>query len=294
MITTPCLSNSLKKLFVGFYEQNHLCLNAKNTIWLLFTCSGLESLGVGLTASHDDSKFLREHLSVLRGISNVQHLSLRIKYVFDQQRGERSWGSPPERVYKGGNRRTEFLIDLLSLVRRLTSLELASAESNDSSPPFISCLSSLQSSFSTLRHLRLFSIVMDPRNPAVEVYSLFKNLKTLTLELTGLHFVAEYKSLVLPSTLEKIILPYYSFVGSSIPLEHVLQEDLKLAIIVKTKSLPNLKEVCVPPRLIDPFGKLYNSIPPKIERTWRERRRALKREAVFADGRVKVVEQEGQ
>lgn len=98
--------------------------------------------------------------------------------------------------------------------------------------------------------------------------------------------------MTLPSSLERIALSYYSYHDLKFAPEP-LQEDLKLALLLKSKYLPNLTEVCVPLHCIDGFGK-HQSLPPKDERVWKERRRALKREQVFVEGRVRLIERDGK
>ena len=113
-------------------------------------------------------------------------------------------------------------------------------------------------------------------------FPLFRCLKTLSLELNFLYFQVDPDTSELPVSLERIILVYYLSSGVSFGFT---EEEL-LSQMIKSRFLPNLKEVIVPSTAVGPDGReVEGSDQLKL---WTEKRRELESEEVFKSGKVRL------
>jgi len=142
------------------------------------------------------------------------------------------------------------------------------------------CCSSVVSnldSFDTLRHVRLFGMEPDQRNPVSTDYSRFNKLRVLTADDNFLAPVEiEHrqspidKRIRLPSSIDSLVLPFHGRGDVIDPAGELL-----LVKILKTKLLPNLRTVIVPSKIIDLSGIEFGS--PLQRSDWREGRKQLAR-----------------
>lgn len=145
-----------------------------------------------------------------------------------------------------------------------------------------------------MRHFLLFYLETDPAqfNGSAPYYSVFKYLKTLTLDVIGLLSLMSYASLnekQLPSsTPETLVLPFYGLDPEEPIGEQLREEDLLVRIL---KFIVSLKLVAVHSTLIDSSGE-GTKVPSALERVWGERRSALKADEAITSGRVELREVE--
>jgi len=179
----------------------------------------------------DDFTFLADLHSTFKVLSSVKQLALMIVYMFIKSDRRTWWGRSKEsnKAWKGGNKKTEAAINLLEITDEHEFLEISTMRitrnPGDTNSLYTSCLSTLQSSFHSLRSLRLVTIEANPDDRSSTDLSKFKNLKFLAAgeyAMLGL-----FKDLKLPDSLEIFSLPYY--VGDmSGPAEDEFEEDMMI------------------------------------------------------------------
>lgn len=279
LVTTPFLVNSLKRLFVDVWNEEASNLNAKNACWILAFCTGLEQASIGVSFSQDDFKFLEDHSEALHGVSNVDQLALNFQFVFESTDRKTWWGLPSSKIYDD-NQKTEAVMRFLSLTKNLKSLELQQfprkANPDDNGVMHFNCISRLFSSFSTLRHLRLFTI----GNYGDDTISFFVNLKILTLDLLGWQSVVRLhnQKIQLPPKVKVLILPFYAldprlYQGRG---DASFLEERALAALIKERAFQSLKEVLIPSRMISIYAQMVDL--NELSNLWKEGRNLLEKE----------------
>lgn len=186
----------LKKLFIPMFQKERSCLTATNTIWILSFCSNLKEASIGFTVSTTDYKFISEYQPTFTHLSNIKHLALAFKFIFDENNRKTWWGLPFEwaQTWEGGresNKKTSTIYQFLTLLNEnLTSLELIetipSTNPGDETKLITNCLLGLSKSYQSLKNLRICGLSATAQDPeegeAISGIDLFKNLESLTLE----------------------------------------------------------------------------------------------------------------
>lgn len=290
--TAPLFTNSLRRLFIPRWrdsdDSREKRLSAKNVAWILTFSPSLVEACLSFSVSISDFNHLREHETALYGLSNVRRLALEFYFTFNEAEKSSWWGSPSENreSWKGGNKKMHAIWVLLSLTKNLTSLELyqslAGLRSGDKTEVYSTCLSSLTSSFGTLRHLRILNIGSDPTNPPL-AYEKFKQLRTLSTDHFQISHLAKFNDIKLPTSLETIFLVYH--VVDPSPVSFQPPEELELTSLIKNRELPNLRQVIIPLVPIDQNGDPQTS--PAFLRRSELSREALEK-MLKSEGNVKL------
>lgn len=294
----PLLTSSLKKLSIDLWRGSRLInLTGSNVAFLLIFCPHLEEASLSFDLSSQDFKYFSDHQEAFAGSSKIRKLALGIDFVFGAD--EKTWWdllSNANKSWKGGNKRTEALIDLLNVTSNLVALEVAIADTGSLSKPketdtklstsFLSS-SSLNKSFKSLKHLRLLDVGVDPDFPSLTQFSTFKSMRILTLDLQMLKSLVRFPQISLPSNLEVLCLPYYSVRFMSYDTD--FQEEILLSQILQDAWIPKLIEVVVPKKPVAPrAGYLVNERQLKSGMSWEKPRECLENLALFTSGRVKL------
>lgn len=281
----PFLANTLKTLYMiaGDRSDEALPLSARNGVWLLLFLPHLREAALGISISYrEDCKYLRDHSSVWEGLSNVKELSLDFRYDYDEN-DSKTWWSLPRDLSQTviGNRKTEAVMQILSITKELVSLEIFNEERvpnpGDESRTRTDCLTVLGKSFETLKNLRIFGLLYDPVTDTPANLSNFKILKSMTVELNGLYLLAQTPKEFLPSSLEVLTLHSHVIIPKHVPVDQFHEEIfLGDAIFIKRRHLfPKLKEIRVPLGPSDMDGNPIGTDEQKG--TWAEKRESLKR-----------------
>ena len=167
-IPLPFFTNSLKRIYIPLTDGlPSTSLLARSVVWIMVHCPTLRKAAFAFTMStHEDFNFLSEFKSTFKGLSNVTQLALRVELVYDQSNNKTWWGTPGEQSkdWIGGNEKTESVWNLLQVRKRLSSWELSCPSNTikdrigDETEVYTNCLSSLQLSLGTIKHLRLLGI----------------------------------------------------------------------------------------------------------------------------------------
>lgn len=270
----------LKKLYIP--KATTMVLAGKNIAWILIFLPRLIEASLACNIDSSDFDFLLEHQTVMAGLSNsMERLALSFTFVFDASKRKTWWGIPEEKlqIWKGGNKKSEALTLLLSIVKKVTSLELHHLfqhypNPGDQTRPYANCIFGLQESFQTLRHLRLIEIGFNSSHPSSLVYDRFKNLRVLSVDHLHLKELSILKQLKSPSSLEVLVLLFYTFVDGE-ALKRLVHVEEVVVDILKSKRFPNLKEVVVPVVPINGAGE--SSAPEEYLLKWKQSRYALRR-----------------
>lgn len=289
MIPLP-FSQTLKRITIILPGDDCLnpALSMSNVVWLLVLCPVLTHAAFGLCVGKADYDFMQDHKEQLKSSSVVKELALRFMFVYDPSKPESLWGEDPERRdYR--SQKTEVIGDLLTLTKNLISLELmhqmnTTPFGEDETDIYTSSISSsLSESYDTLQHLRVVNIPLDLRNPTLTDYSLFKNLKIISIDIGFSDVLRELK---LPASLEIINLSFYD-ISESEDFDVIsmhLHDEWYLAKALEVLDFPALNQVVVPAHPITYFGEL--SQRPDVIKAWREARQELEKSKVFQDGKV--------
>lgn len=292
-------SNSLKKLYIKCSESDIYSnvMSASNVVWILVFSPHLREATFGFTLDVlQDFSFLSEYYTVFEGLSQVKKLSICPMFVFDEERPDTWWGRPEEdqRIWMAGNKKNEALWKLLRVTKDLSCFEFSQKEERskrrkgDYTNLSTQCLmGGLESSSSSLRHLRILGdLGVSPRSIPTD-YSIFESLRIFSFELTLLYELSDPNhqkvgTAKLPSSLQILHLCYYSY-GS---VSDSFEEDFILAEVLKerNKKLPNLKEVVVPSSTRFPFGSFTKD--PEYLSAWNKGRRVLEDSECFKTGEV--------
>jgi len=109
---------------------------------------------------------------------------------------------------------------------------------------FTTCLSSLVTSYSSLRHLRLISIEFNERHRFN--LSNFKNLKIICLDRLLLEKLTENEFGPFPSSLEMPHLPYYDFANPDSVTNSDFDEELDMSDLLNSPISLNIFQIFVP------------------------------------------------
>lgn len=181
--------SSLKRLYVCD-DRNQRDMKARCVIWLLIFCEQLEEAALSCVLSIEDFKYLNEFHSTIKGLSNVKALALSIKPLNNEERvinrdneeRKRSWfdmdieEALKDSKWIAGNKRSEGVFKLLSVTDKLRSLKLNwcgtdEHEIESLSGVLIEALCSLESSFETLKVLRLVGCWLARLDLGLQKYS---------------------------------------------------------------------------------------------------------------------------
>lgn len=267
------LVNSLKRLYIGSSKRDNL--TAKNVIWILLFIPHLSTAALKFQFSLECYKFMRDFKDSFVAKSSVKNLSLECEFISNDSV---SWWDQAM-GFDDGNKKTIAVFHLLFITNQLQTLELASNGLGCSGETFLfsNCLMKLERSFKSLKHLRIIGLPhFEFEDPSWNFYSNFEAMKLLTADQSFLRTSVDDVNLMLPFSLEVIYLPYYS---------ESCDEDALLLSLVKSKSLPKLREVVVPQLPLDCNGIEHVL---HVKDVWTKNRRLLEEAEIFADGRVKL------
>lgn len=287
----PCLESSLKKLHIplvrrvgeDYDDLSGVPLNAKNVVWIL-GFSSISECALGFTCSStSDFDFLSEHHQAFAGRSKVKKLAIHFDFVYRDSDRRTWWGIPGEQDigFLGGNKKSEAIVRLLSVTNKsLECLEIHRViqedrvNQGDETGFFFNCLDTLSNHFSSVSHLRVFGSDIGPHidSDPIPLFSSFRSLRTLSLD-RSLTFLWTNYNLSLPTSIERIILPFY---------RRPLIEDSDLSRLIRSRSLTNLKEVIIPTVPISSNGLVYDQPEYSQElEYWSERRKLLENDEIW-------------
>lgn len=96
--STPfhCLTHSLKRIHVPFNESINKSISARNALWLLVFCEGLEEAAIGCSLDkNNDAAYLKEYSQDFKGLSRVKKLAIGFEVIWKQE-DKSSWWRPSE------------------------------------------------------------------------------------------------------------------------------------------------------------------------------------------------------
>lgn len=296
------LSRSLRKLKLEpqFHEEGepNLNPNGRNAIWILIFCSHLQEACLGIEMSVCDLAFLSEFSTAYEGMSSVKKLALEIDFVYTEQDERTWWGLQAEQegeIWKE-NKKTQSLEHLLRSTHQLEALELIAfptqRRSGDGSELSHRILTTLSSSFGSLKHLRLFGD--------------FEGLDEASVDLTRSNFLHSFEAVRI-ITLDQILLRIAAFVGlpPNAEILYVPFQYLKIPLLSNEDELLDSTEVCLIELLLSwnlPQLKevVVTSGPLSFSRhapesaevilAWEKSRERLRKLEIFTSGRVKLRE----
>lgn len=245
--------------------------------------------------SVEDFKYLSEFAETFSGLSSVKKLAIRIEFIHLEEEKKTWWGTLEEEngTYKGGNRKTESVMNFLQSTNQLDALEIFIDPSNvregDHSQVLLDCLSALPRSRNSLRHLRLLGGITVQESHSLWNAGFFQVLRVLTMDANAMIAFSHFD---LPQSIEILHLPYY-FIGQaeSAPEdeEEEFQEYKLIRDMIDHKCQPRfdcLKEVVLPSSLIGFDGERI--VSPQWTQLWAQSRRELERSNVIQTGKVKL------
>lgn len=286
-------TSSLKYLYMSRWTEDRAdeTLSARNCLWLLLFCPQVQELSLGFAFSVRDADFLNEHREAFASKSNVKYLALDFHVNFHKSKKRTWWGQPgeSEKNWRGGSRKTQALMDFLSVVKNLRSLELynGGCEKNkgDLDNFFSSCLLGLQGSAKSLQKLRMVGLAADEDYLFATAYGIFEHLKVLSLEKMPLFYLSRHQEISLPSSLEVLVIPHTSFQtwNPEYSFDFVETDLMK---VLETRSLPNLRLVVMPAEALDEWGDVVEDVD--FRKGWLERRKELEGQRIFQSGKVEL------
>lgn len=121
------LINSLKQLHIYPTVCSKTVLSAKKVIWLFVFCKELKSASLYINMSTNCAKVLKDHNDAFKGLSNLKHLALDVKFIHKDSDRKTWWILPWEadRSWKGNSRKFEAIFHLIQVTQNLVSFELA-------------------------------------------------------------------------------------------------------------------------------------------------------------------------
>lgn len=292
------LTHSLKTLSISLNKSDRRSLTAKNALWLLLFCPLIRDAALGFSISRDDYKYLEEGQSSFHGLSKVEKLSLRFRFVFDQENPKSYWGTPSERKqsWKTGNRKSESISMILSATKNLIALELSylkdeNRNRGDISDPYSSCLIGASQSYNTLRHLRIFQITDNFVTGLSTDYSVFKSLRIFSFDLSFLAAPPGQPPVKFPSSLEILYLCFHQALTDQMPTVRLREESL-LTQFLQSADTRNIKIIAVPAKLRMEDGNgeeaETESCASESYRNWKEGRIMLRGDQLFQKGKLKL------
>lgn len=241
-------------------------ISVKKALWILVFCPNLHSALLSFSINVQEANFLAEHLDGYRAKSQVKELAISIR--FDQVKkdpgtwwGRTSW----EGSRSWSHRKTQAASNFLEATKGLVSFELsfdwsAVSKNYDQSVIFSNAFAGLHQSSKTLQFLRILNPLISEDSPQPD-YTIFKVLKVLILDLSGLY------GALFPSSLRVLALHNYSINASEPVEDQVISQHLI--------SYPFIEEIVVPSRFIgDNLQDIRND---SKERVWTIRRRELEK-----------------
>lgn len=147
----------------------------------------------------------------------------------------------------------------------------------------IDFLSSLSSSYHSIKHLRLLSVI--PVQSARFTLSNFKRLKILSLDYPGLVGMARGQLGSSLSTVEVFHLSCFEFEESR-PHPEKFKEEGLLSKSISSHILPNLKEIFIPLKPID--SSTQEAVSPRSLKLWEEGRKVLREKEMMKNGKIKL------
>lgn len=281
-------AHSLKRIEIGAATGLQKDASARNCMWILIFSTHLEVAVLNFSVTLEDVKYLEEYSQSWKGLSKVKYLA--IAPLFESDPKFARWWNKKHLNAEGERRnlKEESIYNFLLVSNQLSSLEIwtrESPESDESVDLIQDCLSALQSSFKTLKHLRLAQFPPDIGTQSLFEFSKFTELKVLAIEGMMLAPLTSWLQYSLPSSLEVIQLLYYCASREQQTLPDFI-EDAHVGLLLDNRQIPNLKEVAVPAFPHDISGRAYTS-SRQLE-CWNRSREILKSNEVFKDRKVKL------
>lgn len=302
MLPFPFLVRSLKKIYLPLAETKWAPFSGRNFIWLAVFCPRLNSLTTSFDLSERDVEYLSEYKEVFKHRSRVKKLAISFVFVASPS-GTKSRQWKLNENQKSGlskAQKEQCLSDLLLVTWELEAFEINPTHSRDydlqltDEPNYETSFSSLSSSQSSLKHLRVFSSlvgrvsVFSSPNSYFTTLQPFKNLKVLSTDLFGF---SQVRKGGVAFGVEIFQLSWYSedfknYVPS--PVEDCYQDFVGIEAMLDTHILPNLKTIIIPKHPINLRNEVDES-PARIA-VWNKKKRDLLSTEYFKNGRIKLVE----
>lgn len=298
--------NSLKRVYICD-DRNQRDLETRNVAWMLIFCESLEEAALSCVLSIEDSKYLEEFHTFFKDLSNVKDLAICIQPLkreerasgWDNEKMRRSWFDMKIEDYDysawaRGNKRTEAVYRLLSVTKELRSLELSwgstlSHESESLNGVLAESLSSLESSFKTLKVLRLIGVHFPIQRPRGSTFnlSLFESLQVIEFDPAPLWAICLNDYRVLPKSLKKSVLLYHDdrFPVNNIDIgDPPWREEIMIVALIKSNKVEELVLPATP--VLSKFKPVRDQ--KKLEIFWQLRKEAPKDTPELYDGSIKL------
>lgn len=204
---TPFLTKSFVRLEIGSAFRLEVGVTARNATWILIFCSNLRQAVLTVLFGILDYKFLSESVELFKGLSNLKDLAVKFREIDDEKNYKTWWGKPgfERRASLLGSRKTDCVDHSLQVTKGLTSIELwvnrFVPRKGDRELVYERMINGLASSYMTLKHVRLAGARINRSDSTLVDYSLFKTLKTVTLDLSTLRNLHEVRHRQLPKSL---------------------------------------------------------------------------------------------
>lgn len=270
-------------------------MSARNMIWILTFCQGLQEAILAFDISHADFLFLQEHSEAFKGKSSVKKLALAPS-MSAQIDSRLQWGVGSDRTVelKAGTKESQALFDLLSVTRELLCLELfpistqrrlAAMSEIPKSNFSLDCLSGLELSFSTLKHIRVAGFKMEEHPRLAMEFSKFRALKVLGMDFETIMTICNLDppSTILPSV-ETVHLMHYPQRFFSPQMDDV--EGYALSALFESQSFPSLQQLAIPSAPINANNEVLHSA--EVMELWKVARSNLEENDEFKSGKIKL------
>lgn len=281
------LTTSLKVIHVWLPSEQNLIhsLSARNAIFILVFCPSIQECSLGFHLAIEDYRYLADHLPGFRGLSKVKNLAIRFQF-FSSESEKKFWNAAETETgnLSRWDRPTLARWNFLQVTRDLDALEICQQSSTTNRTVSPDCLSGLNLSFKSLKHLRLLMAENPLTKPSFD-YRCFQKLTTFSTEWFWLKRLGSHLPILLPNNLKTFCLVFYRFSSdgnrdpqdqsNEIPLT-VHQEDILLIRLLQSVHLPSLKEVVVPQEFVDVGGEIVTSLEARA--IWSQQRKSLEEE----------------
>lgn len=202
--------NTIKKLHPTTGDLDHVdnLVSARTTIWILvFFYPQIHSAVIGFKVTViDDLMFLLEYSDTFKGKSNVKKLAIRPIFLWNDFIPDTWWDLEDDDQIDWmavESQKSTAVSLFLEVTNQLDSLELTfTRREGDESLVNVTCLSSLKSSFGSLKHLRLAESYSDRHQLIINEFEVFKSLKILSVDWKTLGAVLEVDSFLTPLNLQ--------------------------------------------------------------------------------------------
>lgn len=234
-------------------------INARNAVWILVFCPHLVKANLGFAVSLQDYRFLTEYSCNFKRLSNVKESSIKFGLIHDELRQRKFWGLPGEesKTWMSGSKKITAIGSLLQVTKKLVYLEISEGDTHDTqdqSEFHTGSLCYLTETFNHLRHLRGMGIGSNHKY-GIDL-TIFKNLRVLSVELSTLFELFQWKVIHLPSSIEVISLEFYT--PFAVPLEE-FKEEVMIASALNSKTFANLKQITVPKNPVSVAGEIIDA-----------------------------------